>query len=227
MNLSNHSNGEFYEDENAFIFFSNKNANIFLNTFKQKLFFTKQVHKTDIFDLKKSNLIHCDQINYSITSLNHADGIKTDEKNIALGIQTADCVPCFLLSHQNLFSLHLGWRSLSGGLLDKALDTFNKSDELKLFIGPHIGKGSFEVGEEVIDEFKKTHRDFKDWYTVKGEKYLISLSKIIKQKCSSHNVDILVSKVDTLENKDYCSYRRAQKNNASLFNRNISIAYLK
>lgn len=41
-----------------------------------------------------------------------ADGIYTSERNIALGVLTADCMPIVIFNEEELAVVHAGWRGL-------------------------------------------------------------------------------------------------------------------
>ena len=52
-----------------------------------------------------------------------ADGHFTSQKNQALCLRTADCLPVFIIRGENVFALHIGWRGIHNKILDKALSS--------------------------------------------------------------------------------------------------------
>ena len=85
-----------------------------------------------------------------------ADAAITREKNIALSIMTADCLP-ILLADKNgneIAAIHAGWRPLAKNIIKKTINQMQTpTDELIAWLGPCIGRQSFEVGTEVRQEF--------------------------------------------------------------------------
>jgi len=217
MTLSHSQYGETFNHKGVSVFFGDSNSKKLIE--QENIQFGHQVHKDDLIEVHSP-------IPHSSHLMQGSDGLFTDKKNLKLGLYTADCIPCFLYSRQRLFSLHLGWRSLHMGLLDKALKSINKSEELLIFTGPHIKFSSFEVGNDVLLKFKEVLKNSQDksWYRqVSDTKFKISLQQIIQIKAVGYNVDFFSSKVDTYTSKSHCSYRK-QKGTKE---RNISFAFLK
>ena len=89
-----------------------------------------------------------------------ADAIITRNKNIAIGILTADCVPIILYDKENqiLALVHAGWRGAAANLVTKTItvlyDKFDtKPENLYATIGPSISMKNYEVGDEVAQFF--------------------------------------------------------------------------
>ncbi len=86
------------------------------------------------------------------------DGARTTTDAIrSVGIQTADCVPVFVVSQDRKArsALHCGWRGIAGGIISSVLGTlklrgFNPSD-LEVAIGPSARGCCYEVGRDVLD----------------------------------------------------------------------------
>lgn len=209
--------GETFETENLEVFFGNHLSKELID--KKNIQFGHQVHKCDLINLNT-------QDHHSSNLIQDSDGLWTSEQNVKLGIYTADCAPCFIYSSDKLYSLHLGWRSLHLGLLDKALQNIDVNEKTQIFIGPHIQFQSFEVGKEVWDSFKLTPllAEKSDWFKQgKDSKFNISIAKIIEIKASGFNTEIFSSKIDTFINGSHHSYRRENGTKE----RNISFAFLK
>jgi len=217
MIITNDENGEWIENDLFCLFFGNKNSQLF--TANNNIQFGHQVHKADLLEVDKLP-------DGSSCFIDDSDGLWTKMPKLELGLYTADCVPCFIHQNNTLYSLHLGWRSLHLGLLDKALQKVSKSEYLYIYIGPHIQFDSFEVGEEVFKSFERQLSPYKstEWFRVlSNNKFKLSLSKIIELKTRSYNSQIYSSKIDTYITKSYCSYRKQHQTKE----RNISFAFLK
>jgi len=80
------------------------------------------------------------------------DGHVTDAVGLALLVLTADCLPVALASPGRVAMLHAGWRGVAGGILERGVEAFEEPPVA--MIGPGIGACCFEVGPEVLAEFK-------------------------------------------------------------------------
>jgi YfiH family protein len=89
------------------------------------------------------------------------DGIVTKEKNVAIGVFTADCVPIILVDIKNkvIAALHSGWKGTLNNITSQGIKVMKENydcDEnyIKAFIGPHNKRCCYEVSKELIYTFK-------------------------------------------------------------------------
>ncbi len=88
-----------------------------------------------------------------------ADAAVTTMPERVLAILTADCLPVVMADDQArvLGVAHAGWRGLAGGVLEATLkrmqETSPQSRSWRAWVGPAIGSGSFQVGDEVRQAF--------------------------------------------------------------------------
>jgi hypothetical protein len=89
-----------------------------------------------------------------------ADGLMTDDPEVVLGIQTADCVPVLVRDRRThaVAAFHAGWRGtlkriVEGGIGKMRLEFGSRPEQLEAAIGPAIGACCYAVGEEVRSEF--------------------------------------------------------------------------
>jgi polyphenol oxidase len=90
------------------------------------------------------------------TPLERCDGLWTEERDRALMLLTADCLPVALArasGRPGLAVLHVGWRGLLGGIVESGVEALGGAP-LRAAIGPGIGPCCFEVGEEVAEPFR-------------------------------------------------------------------------
>jgi polyphenol oxidase len=79
------------------------------------------------------------------------DGHLTEVADLALLVFVADCYPVALSDGTRVAMLHCGWRPLAGGIIGKAVATFDKPPAGA--VGPGIGGCCYEVGPEVAERF--------------------------------------------------------------------------
>lgn len=85
-----------------------------------------------------------------------ADAAITRMPGVVLAILTADCLPVLLCADDGseIAAVHAGWRGLSAGVLENTLTAMlTPREKMLVWLGPAIGAGSYEVGEEVRDAF--------------------------------------------------------------------------
>ena len=83
-----------------------------------------------------------------------ADAVVTTQTDLALAIQTADCVPIALWSEDGVLgAVHAGWRGLEAGIVDSCVQLLRmkSSEPISAVIGPSIGPECYEFGEEDLE----------------------------------------------------------------------------
>lgn len=84
-------------------------------------------------------------------ALEKVDGHATSAFGVALLVLVADCLPVALVSSARVAMLHCGWRGLAGGIVERALASFD--EPVAAAIGPGIGPCHYEVGPDVLEAF--------------------------------------------------------------------------
>jgi len=94
------------------------------------------------------------------------DALWSDRPHTALGIKVADCLPVTLIdaAHGVLANIHSGWRGSVQRITDATLDALAHESafdpaEARAWLGPSIRVCCFEVGEEVVDQFRAVYPD--------------------------------------------------------------------
>jgi YfiH family protein len=85
------------------------------------------------------------------TELPRADGHVTALPGVGLLVTVADCYPVALSDGTRAAMLHCGWRPLAAGILERALERFERTPAAA--VGPGIGGCCYEVGTEVLEAF--------------------------------------------------------------------------
>ncbi len=114
------------------------------------------------------------------------DGLITDEPNLVLCTQYADCVPLFFADpvRRVVATSHAGWRGTVGGIgrvtVDRMVSDYGcHRDDIICGIGPSIGVCCFEVDEPVYTEFCKIPQFDSGCYTDDGNgKFHIDLWEV-------------------------------------------------
>lgn len=83
-----------------------------------------------------------------------ADASYTDQLGVVCAVMTADCLPLLVCSSDGteIAAIHAGWRGLLDGIIDNTIAALRSSD-LLVWLGPAIGPGRFEVGNDVRSAF--------------------------------------------------------------------------
>lgn len=103
----------------------------------------KQVHGTRVVDAA------------GVSGAPEADGSYTCESGVVCAALTADCLPLLLCDEQGscVAAVHVGWRGLSAGVIEEALQHLGDTRQLMAWLGPAIGPHSFEIGFDVRERF--------------------------------------------------------------------------
>lgn len=154
--------------------------------------------------------------------LTEADAHYSSEKNQALAIATADCMPIMIYCPQThrAAAIHAGWRGVANKITEKTLKTLietgSTEKKFEIFVGPSILQASFEIDEDVFTNLKRSQYNLKDneFSEYKDGKYYVDLTKIVlsqinfitESKAQTHFCNI-----DTKKNENFYSYRRGKQ----------------
>lgn len=127
------------------------------------------------------NQVHGDNIvivhegNYRTMRTVDADGMITSAPGIAIGIETADCVPILLIdSHKPaVAAVHAGWRSTVKNIVQKAVTRMREefaTDPAGMVaaIGPAICGKCYEVDEPVMGPVREAFHFWKEVSSPRG-----------------------------------------------------------
>jgi YfiH family protein len=94
-------------------------------------------------------------------TLEGVDAVMTNVSQLCIGVSTADCIPILLFDpvHRAVSAVHAGWRGTVLRIVEKAVEAMQESydteaADLQAVVGPGISLNSFEVGDEVYDQFQ-------------------------------------------------------------------------
>jgi YfiH family protein len=180
----------------------------FLNLDSKKLVLANQTHSSEI------KLVN---VSYENCFVDNCDGLITTNKDIALGIFTADCIPILISSENCKFkaAIHAGWKGIAKGIIENTISTLiNKLcinlEGIKIYIGPHIRSCCYEVSCEIEDQFN---------LKLNGNK--LDLSKIVCNKFKNFGIDKIfdIKRCTFHEKNIFFSHRRKE------YERMLSVIY--
>lgn len=88
------------------------------------------------------------------------DALITFERDITIGVKTADCVPILIYAPDKhaVGAIHAGWKGTLGGIVDNVMDVLDENGIdpclLKVAFGPSVSKDVYEVSGELADSFR-------------------------------------------------------------------------
>jgi len=153
------------------------------------------------------------------------DAVMTDVPGLCIGVSTADCIPIIIYDpqHHAVCAVHAGWRGTVQRIAQVAVEAMCKtygSDplQMKAVIGPGISLESFDVGEEVYQQFADAGFDMTKIARMYA-KWHIDLPLCNRLQLEDMGVyDIYMSGICTYQQcNDYFSARRLGINSGRIF----------
>ncbi len=191
----------------------------------QNIFLLHQIHSNKFVFINKK---------IKSTSKPKADAVITNQKNIPIGVLTADCVPILLCDErENLIAaIHAGWKGAYKDIIGKVIKFMIKRGSnprnIIAAIGPAISVKNYEVKEDFKRKFIKKSKKNNKFFKKKYKKLYFDLPNYVKS-CLLKNK---IKKIDSIEidtfniNNNFFSARRALSLNHDDYGRNISIIML-
>jgi len=167
------------------------------------------------------NQIHSDKCLSFSSSECEGDALYTNKKKEVCAILTADCLPIFIADTlgQEVAVIHAGWKGLLKGVIEESIKSFD-SKHLVAHFGPAISQDSFEVGDEVRDQYFSKDISFeRSFKTITGKQYLdlYHAAKLILNTFDIYKIS--GGDECTFKQKDeYFSFRRDGKNSGRMAN---------
>ena len=220
MKVQENALGFIIETSSIIIFFGKKEAQLekiqqFFSSYQFTL--VHQTHGRKI-QLKDST---------NWTERPEADAQWTEQKKLGLCISTADCIPAFVydLKKARIAGVHAVWKGVANRIVPQTLELFlntgSKPQDLRLVLGPHIQKQSFEVDLDVKNQLIAVAKNLSNSNTVMMDsevftqntegKFQVDLSKIVKSQAQEHEVSLdhfFDLNLDTKSDHRFHSHRR-------------------
>ncbi len=131
-------------------------------------------------------VVRVEKANYKDMRSIEADALITRERGIAIGVETADCVPILLVDPATpaIAAVHAGWRSTVKKIVQKTIRKMQDqlgSDPKRIIaaIGPAIGPECYEVDEPVMGPVRRTFSFWKEISSPRGsDRWSLDLPKL-------------------------------------------------
>lgn len=154
-----------------------------------------------------------------------ADAHITKVKKVALTIRTADCLPVLIHDSDSgwIAAIHAGWRGIENEIIRKTCAKLAEAgavlSQAHAWIGPHIARDSFEVGQDVAAKLEARFdavRGFSSLSTSLAQhrdsvKAYVDLVAIAEAQLAAAGIEaerVTGLPIDTLTSKDHASFRR-------------------
>ena len=180
----------------------------------QNLIIGKQIHSNKVIYLKK---------NYNLNKILTADGFITQNKNLVLGILTADCAPIFFHDSINntIAAAHAGWKGCLKNICESVINSMKKvnckSKNIKAIIGPCINLKNYEVDKKFYIEFLKKNKNYDSFfiYNKLKKNYTFDLASTLEYQLKKLSIKkVIMKNIDTYSNNHkFFSHRRVMKKN--------------
>lgn len=137
-----------------------------------------------------------------------ADALISEDPACILSVRIADCVPILLASEDGraVAAVHAGWRGVVAGVVGSALRKLNHGGRCLAAIGPCISGEAFEVGPEVVGEFRRVFGDAAPIAPGSNGKAHIDLRRAVQLQLRAAGLS-----EEQIDTTDRCTYRDAEE----------------
>ncbi|MDR9437679.1 MAG: peptidoglycan editing factor PgeF, partial [Thiohalophilus sp.] len=157
----------------------------------------QQVHGTRVAVLEQNGRIGLE-----------ADAAYSGTPGVICAVLTADCLPVLLCDRagREVAAVHAGWRGLSGGVIEAALDQFQApADQILAWLGPAIGPDVYEIGEEVRSAFVDSDPDNEAAFTTtRPGHWLMDIYALARRRLQQRGVE-------QISGGDCCTFTDAER----------------
>lgn len=167
------------------------------------------------------NQTHSDKMVWLTNKINYqADGLITNQKGIAIGVRTADCVPLLFYESESeiIAAVHAGWRGTLKRIAQKAVEKIakagGKTENIIAAIGPHIGLCCYNIDKQCADRFVEEFGSDRLLIRKIGKVYYLNLmyanyKQLLESGVKKQNIDYQLFCTKCQEDL-FFSYRRSK-----------------
>ncbi len=195
--------------------------------FQNRNYLAQKIGIDKDFDIVLANQTHSNNISIIETNqtlgwekhndaINDCDALITNQKNILIGVLTADCVPILLFdkTKEIIAAIHAGWKGSRDEILLKTVQKMSEvfgsnPKDIYAVVAPSIGSCCYEVGSDVAKNFSD---DVKQ--NMQNEKYMLDLkmenyNQLINAGLQKENIEVS-DRCTSCGNDRFFSYRKEQ-----------------
>ncbi|KGQ70762.1 hypothetical protein A1D23_12255 [Chelonobacter oris] len=160
--------------------------------------FLNQIHSTTVIELPTEE------------ALPDADAVYTNQAEQVCVVMTADCLPVLFASENGneVAAAHAGWRGLSDGVLEATIGKFAaERSQIHAWLGPAIGAGAFQVGQEVRSRFIAQDPQAETAFAAdpnQPQKYLCDLYRLARQR-------LIKCGIRHIYGGEYCTFTQKER----------------
>ena len=188
----------------------------------KNIFLLHQIHSNKFIYINEKN---------RFKSKPKVDAVITNQKNIPIGVLTADCVPILMCDERTklIAAIHAGWKGAYKGIISKVVQFMMKKGSnprnITAAIGPAISVKNYEVKEDLKKKFIKKDKKNNKFFKIKNKRLYFNLPEYVKSCLLQNKIKNIDSiNIDTFDiNNNFFSARRALKLNHDDYGRNISL----
>lgn len=145
--------GHFSADQREQILMNRQRFQVAVGAKQATLVTAKQIHSAEIRSIEN----HEDASREPLPG----DALTANLSNVLLGIQTADCLPIVIVDERTraFAAIHAGWRGTYSEIAARTVERLqqiydSRPEDLHAALGPAICAANFEVGPEVLEQFR-------------------------------------------------------------------------
>lgn len=164
------------------------------------------------------------------------DAMVSNEKNLALGIITADCCP-ILLADPNagiIAAAHAGWKGAMQNISEQTIKIMEKNGanrkNINALLGPTIQQENYEVSKEFFDQFINQNTENKQFFQNKeNNKFQFNLPQYIAKNLEKSGVAEVseIKKCTYPKKNNLFSNRRAYHKKQKDYGRQMALIIIK
>ena len=217
-----------FKCENVVILFSTASGELNFNCHTKEGLINLEKIKT-YYNLKSIgylNQIHSDIIFDFDGTIKDGDALITNKKNKAIGVFTADCVPVILVDINKtvIAAIHSGWKGTQAFIVSKTIERMQEvygteAENVRAYIGPHIGKCCYEVSNELIEKFtsKDIYSNIKISYRNNLDLEKCIIAQLNEKGIKDENINITNACTSCSKEYELYSYRKSENKKGRMF----------
>lgn len=139
-------------------------------------------------------------------NLGEGDGLSTTSPGVVLTVRTADCLPLWIHDSSRMTVLHVGYRGLALGIVEKGLALH--CPKPRAVIGLHLRSCCLEIRDDVLNLFTEHQKILPAHLISRENKIYLSLAGMVREILNQHGVEDIVEDTTCTSCDQWYSYRK-------------------